>query len=236
MCVGIYQPAMDYAYKLMKSGQWLHFFPQGKVIPRPQYSDPQLLKFKFDENGQPINDNRRLDQCDQPNENYTLKWGMARLIIEYVLGEGKQQDAEYKKFKGEDCFDNSLDTSNQARCDINFDSDQSNTLPEVDVLPIYHLGMDEVLPTKHPYVPRMFTRVTFLVRPEGPIRIDRQFLLRLFSQDEPASGNGCTSMVRSAKEFELSLSEKRIRLMKFFEQELDKLAKKAHFIHEHFNN
>lgn len=203
---------MDYAAKLMQSGQWLHFFPHGKVIPRPEHSDPQLLKFTFDEKGQPV-DSKDSPVAGQKVE-YSLKWGMARLIIEHVLGEGKVQDPEY------DSLLRPSDPDSRPECDLPVNFDPNSTLAEVDVLPIYHVGMDEVLPTRRPYVPRVFRKVTFLVRPEGPIRIDRQFLLTLFGNHQ----------------MELSLAEKRTRLMKFFEEELERLAEKAHWMHDHLHS
>ena len=49
---GIYQPVMDFALELLNRGEWIHFFPEGRVIQSPFEA---LLRWK---------------------------WGMARLILE----------------------------------------------------------------------------------------------------------------------------------------------------------
>lgn len=250
---GIYQPAMDYAANLMRSGVWMHFFPEGKVIPRLEKADPALLKFKYDENGKPLTNepkegepstlaamvmkkrstNSEPSLCDRlvslvEQQSYSLKWGMARLIIEHVLGEGATHDDHYSDI----C---SPSKSSSYSTEVGIDTNRPpNVLPEVDVLPIYHMGMDDVLPTRHPYIPRMFNKVTFLVRPEGPIRIDRNFLLKLFDvdgDDQMTKSNGAII----PRKFELSLTEKRIRLMRFLEDELNQLSSKAQWLHEKWN-
>lgn len=191
---------MDFAARLLQSGQWIHFFPEGKVIPRPEHSDPKLLKFTYDEEGRPVDN----DSSDM-KYSYRLKWGLARLIIEHVLGESQNEDSEYEP------------KNSSSLVTLGEEDDPSCTLPEVDILPIYHVGMDEVLPTRKPYIPRVFRHVTFLVRPEGPIRIDRQLLQSLFDSTKG-----------------LSLTEKRIRLMQFLEDELNRLGETAHWLHERF--
>ncbi|KAH9424514.1 hypothetical protein DERP_004699 [Dermatophagoides pteronyssinus] len=241
---GIYQPAMNYASKLMRDGEWLHFFPEGKVIPRPENADPKLLNFtlvdgKYDQSQQQqlVNNDDKTSLSDNQQQQYSLKWGMARLIIEHVLSEGKDQDDEYHQIKPLEGFSSISDLPPSSS-----KSNQSDeTLPEVDVLPMYHFGMDDVLPTKKPYIPRIFCRVTFLVRPEGPIRIDRNFLMKLFSQnddDESQStstlttkSSSLTTSQSSSTTIELSLTEKRIRLMKFLEKELNILAAKTKALH-----
>lgn len=269
---GIYQPAMDYAARLMRAGQWLHFFPEGKVIPRPENSDPDLLLFRFDDQGRPV-DLRKIREAEEaareallasatkgegeqkaelsftdsffrskltaPHSHpatpssgdslvadYSLKWGIARLIIEHVLGEGSGEDRDYGRYheSGKD-LQAAKQTSQGSQLVSLEDKKETSTndvLPEVDLLPIYHIGMDDVLPTKKPYVPRLFQRVTFLVRPEGPIRIDRDFLLRLFGEDSAAK-------IQSSA---LSLTEKRIRLMAYLEEELNSLKDKAQWLHD----
>nr|XP_027201790.1 tafazzin-like isoform X2 [Dermatophagoides pteronyssinus] len=219
---GIYQPAMNYASKLMRDGEWLHFFPEGKVIPRPENADPKLLNFtlvdgKYDQSQQQqlVNNDDKTSLSDKQQQ-YSLKWGMARLIIEHVLSEGKDQDDEYHQIKPLEEFSSISDLPPSSS-----KSNQSDeTLPEVDVLPMYHFGMDDVLPTKKPYIPRIFCRVTFLVRPEGPIRIDRNFLMKLFSQNDDDESQSTST-----------LTEKRIRLMKFLEKELNILAAKTKALH-----
>lgn len=250
---------MDYASKLMKAGQWLHFFPHGKVIPRPENADADLLLFRYDDNGVPI-DLKKIkaaeetasaagDDLVQKEEksftdtfftsklssstaslvaNYSLKWGLARLIIEHVLGEGVHQDTEYGQYHENGTNSQDLSTPRSLVLDPHPEGSSKGTvLPEVDILPIYHIGMDDVLPTKRPYVPRVFQKVTFLVRPEGPIRIDRDFLLRLFGEEQ---ANSIQSGIQG-----LSLTEKRIRLMTFLEEELNNLRDKAQWLHDKFN-
>ncbi|XP_046911329.1 tafazzin, phospholipid-lysophospholipid transacylase [Dermatophagoides farinae] len=224
---GIYQPAMNYASRLMRNGNWIHFFPEGKVVPRPENADPRLVNFNLDEyNG----DSAQLVNTTSSDNQYSLKWGMARLIIEHVLSEGKDNDNEYCQIKPNQC------SSMQDLPPEHLESNRPNkTLPEVDVLPMYHFGMDDVLPTKKPYIPRISCRVTFLVRPEGPIRIDRNFLTKLFSQDDENQLTKSSSS-SSSSSIDLSLTEKRIRLMKFLEKELNILAAKTRALHFHHEN
>ncbi|KAI2799789.1 hypothetical protein BLOT_014216 [Blomia tropicalis] len=263
---GIYQPAMDYATKLMKAGQWLHFFPEGKVIPKPENCDPDLLLFRFDENGRPVdlkklqaieddsavsnqnNSSKELSFADSffksklSNSttslvtNYSLKWGIARLIIEHVLGEGSENDSEYDKFYAPKQLNDQDDIDTTMELQSQFDDQCCQTLPEVDVLPIYHVGMDDVLPTRKPYVPQMFQKITFLVRPEGPIRIDRAFLQRLFGEEVGTEFKSNTQKLKNQTQpITLSLTEKRIRLMQFLEDELNNLRDKALWLHDHFH-
>src|SRR6218665_3544734 len=101
---------MDYAMKLMRAGQWLHFFPEGKVIPKPENCDPELMLFRFDESGRPIDLKKinnpdeesffaaKVNACEKMIQNYSLKWGIARLIIEHVLGEGLNEDSHYLEY------------------------------------------------------------------------------------------------------------------------------------------
>lgn len=57
---GLDQPAMDFAQALLKDKQWLHLFPEGKVMR--------------DANQQPISNIDR---------GYLYKWGTAKLILDY---------------------------------------------------------------------------------------------------------------------------------------------------------
>lgn len=210
---------MNYAARLLRNGNWIHFFPEGRVIPRAEFSDPALLTTHVD-----LMNTKTDNKSAGLQSSYSLKWGIARLIIEHVLFEGETKDSEY--------FDNHYKNKNKVnsyeeRMTENYETfSASETLPEIDVLPIYHIGMDEVLPTRQPYILQMFRRVTFLVRPEGPIRIDRRFLMNLFKDN--LDTNHCD---QDDHKSELSLTEKRICLMKFLERELNILGEKARALH-----
>ncbi|XP_076362654.1 tafazzin, phospholipid-lysophospholipid transacylase isoform X5 [Tachypleus tridentatus] len=85
---GVYQWAMDFCVTLANAGNWIHFFPEGKV---------NLMTKEF----------------------HRLKWGVGRLITETKI------------------------------CPL--------------VIPFWHIGMDEVLPSKKPYFPRIGKGVTVLI-------------------------------------------------------------------------
>lgn len=57
---GLDQPAMDFAAAIMKYNQWLHLFPEGRVMR--------------DDNQQVISNKER---------GYIFKWGIAKLILDY---------------------------------------------------------------------------------------------------------------------------------------------------------
>lgn len=78
----------------------------------------------------------------------------------------------------------------------------------VQVLPFYHLGMDQVLPTQEPYIPRVGNHVTVLIRSNGPIAVSREFINKL-----------CHSCQTN--------NERRIKLMQFFEREMKLLKFEA---------
>lgn len=201
---------MNYALRLIQHGHWLHIFPEGRIFPRLEFATYNI--FTPD----------HLELLLHPEKRkYQLKWGLARLIIEHVLGEGEILDNDYyQKY-----HKNVINTHSMKEC-VN----QTNTLPEVDVLPIYHCGMDEVLPSRRPYIPKIFKRVTFLVRPDGPIRIDKNFLMKLFSESTDNKNANNKNQQQSLTN-ELTLTEKRICLMNYLEKELDILAAKAKSMH-----
>ena len=171
---GIYQPAMDFALELLGNGQWLHFFPEGKVV-EPKKSEPMVeSRLQTD-----VNVSENIDYQLSPS--YELKWGLARLILDHVFSD--------------------------------------HTCKEVEVLPFYHLGMEDILPTKEPYIPRVSKRTTFYIREDGPIVFDKNFLSSLL---EDMSNMGS--------------KEKRIKIMRFFESEMNSLKTKAIKLHNCFDN
>lgn len=200
---------MNYALRLIQHGHWLHIFPEGRIFPRLEFATYNIFT------------EEHLELLLHPeNRKYQLKWGLARLIIEHVLGEGEIHDNDYyQKY-----HKNVVNIHTIGEC-----LNHSNTLREVDVLPIYHCGMDEVLPSRRPYIPKVFKRVTFLVRPDGPIHIDKKFLMKLFSESNDNENSIKKSKQSSTKE--LTLTEKRICLTNYLEKELDILAAKAKAMH-----
>ncbi|KAG0269049.1 hypothetical protein DFQ27_004981 [Actinomortierella ambigua] len=80
---GIFQPAVDYAIEMLKSGKWVHVFPEGKV--------------------------------NQQQDLIRLKWGVGRVLMEYA-GTPIPQG-------GQPFMDEQMPI----------------------VIPIYHLGMEEIL-------------------------------------------------------------------------------------------
>jgi monolysocardiolipin acyltransferase len=79
--LGIHQPAMDFALELLKCNEYLHIFPQGRVV-----EDPDL---DLDLNGLsklPINEQvKQVTLRDGDfNKDYQLKWGIARVILDYL--------------------------------------------------------------------------------------------------------------------------------------------------------
>lgn len=79
------------------------------------------------------------------------------------------------------------------------------------VLPFYHTGMGQVLPSTRPYIPRPLKTVTITFREDGPIHINQKFL------DDVCFGS----------ERNLSSREKRIAIMSFIETEMKKLKIKS---------
>lgn len=171
---GLYQPAMDFALELLRDGQWLHFFPEGKVVINNK--ETQTISSRLDTD---INISEDIDREVKPS--YEFKWGLARLILDHVFSD--------------------------------------NTCNELEILPIYHLGMDDILPTEEPYIPRINKRTTFYIRENGPILLDKKFLSTLI---EDISS--------------LNSKEKRIKIMQFFEYEMNSLKAKAIELHNSFEN
>ena len=171
---GLYQPAMDFALDLLRDGQWLHFFPEGKVVVSDRENQVKSSRLDTD-----------INVCEEveckPKPSYELKWGLARLLLDHIYSD--------------------------------------NSCEEVEVLPFYHMGMEEILPTKEPYIPRLNKRTTFYIRKDGPIVFNRKLLSELF--EDLAT---------------ISSKEKRIKIMRFFETEMNTLKAKAIALHNNFDD
>lgn len=125
--LGINQKGMDFAVDLIKEHQFLHIFPQGRVVEDPDLDlDIQSIrKLPLEEQINKVT--LRDGDFDKP---YQLKWGLARIILEYLHDPNNCKSS----------------------------SDTKVTLAErrfVDVLPFFHIGMHYVLPNVEPYVPQV---------------------------------------------------------------------------------
>lgn len=87
----------------------------------------------------------------------------------------------------------------------------------VSLLPFYHVGMDEVLPTKIPYRPKIGKKVTINVREEGPIDINLNLISQLTNK-------------------KTNRRSQRIAIMKFVENELKMLKIRTHKLHQELNS
>lgn len=61
--LGLQQPALDFALGLLNCNQWLHFFPEGRVMR--------------DKSGLPLD--------NEKDFGYKFRWGISKLIIDYLL-------------------------------------------------------------------------------------------------------------------------------------------------------
>ncbi|KAI1297293.1 Tafazzin [Halotydeus destructor] len=166
--LGIHQKAMDFALELLKANEFLHVFPQGRIVEDPDLNlnISSLERLPLKEQLEKVT----LRDGDY-HKQYQLKWGLARVILDYFESEPNSKD----KY--------------------------------IQVLPFYHIGMNQVLPNSGPYIPRPGNLVTVTVRKEGTIRMDKEFLVRVcFNGDDT-----------------LPIREKRTRIMKYFEDELKAL-------------
>src|SRR5690606_7782259 len=75
------------------------------------------------------------------------------------------------------------------------------TIDRVQVLPFFHLGMEKVLPTRIPYIPRSGNKITVFIRPQGAIDFTRSFVRDLC--------RGCQAA-----------SEQRMKIMQYLEREM----------------
>ena len=75
---GIYQPSLNFLLELIRSNQFIHVFPQGKVIEENYKEQLEQIKLAEDFNY------KQLDLRDKKDEhlNYAFKWGLARLILD----------------------------------------------------------------------------------------------------------------------------------------------------------
>lgn len=88
------------------------------------------------------------------------------------------------------------------------DALDEQSVPYIQLLPFYHLGMDRVLPTQEPYIPRIGHSVTIVIRAAGPIRFDR-------------------SMVRTLTKSCQTINQRRQKVMQFLEYEMKLLKFEA---------
>ena len=162
---GIYQPSMNFLLELIKANQFVHVFPQGKVIE--ENYEQEMQRIRSDANF----GYKQLDLRDKEDQHvgYAFRWGLARLILDALAGQPKRV---------------------------------------IELLPLYHLGMDRVLPNVRPYIPKMNKQVTIFIREEGALRLTNEFVRDL-----------CRGLSSSA--------EKRARIMSFLEDEMKKVKFEA---------
>lgn len=72
--IGLNQPAMEFAFALLKHNQWLHLFPEGRVMR--------------DEKQQKISNLER---------GYKFKWGISKLILDYLKSDVANHDLNSEK-------------------------------------------------------------------------------------------------------------------------------------------
>lgn len=156
---------MNFLLELIKANQFIHVFPQGKVIEDNYEEEMQRIRsdasFTY----------KQLDLRDKQDQHmsYAFRWGLARLILDALSGQPQRM---------------------------------------IELLPLYHLGMDKVLPNVKPYVPKMNKTVTVFIRQDGPLRITNEFVREL-----------CRGLS--------SPSEKRAQIMNFLEDEMKKVKYEA---------
>lgn len=172
---GLQQPAMDYAISLLKCNQWLHFFPEGRVMR--------------DKNGEPL-DNIR-------DYGYKFRWGISKIIMDYLA------------YKSTHDADSSLTFGKEYK--------------KIRILPIYHLGLDSVLPIGFPYLPRINKRITIYISPTV-IELNSSSL-REIVENQPIRDNQKKPESLSIDDFE------RIKLTNYLEDQMDKLVKPANHLH-----
>ena len=170
---GLNQPAMQYAWALLKHNQWLHLFPEGRVMR--------------DDNQQVISNKDR---------GYNFKWGISKLILDYFKSS---------QIAGAACDEHS---------------------GVIRILPLYHLGMDKVLPIGRPYIPRFNKNILIYIRP-SVIEMNSRLLASIL-KDQTLS----VKAQKSRTDDEIS----RIKLTNYLEQEMEKLIEPATRLHQETNN
>lgn len=166
--IGLEQPAMEFASALLRHNEWLHLFPEGRVMR--------------DHNQQIISN---LDR------GYIFKWGIAKLLLDH--------------FKS---------PTRNLTC--------SDTNSEMRILPLYHIGMDKILPIGRPYIPRIGKKMTIYIRPSA-ISMDSRLLNSILSTRTLSPQ---VSKSRSSDEI------MRIKLTNYLEEETEKLIEPATRLHE----
>lgn len=170
--VGLDQPAMDYCLALLEFNQWLHLFPEGKVMR--------------DEKQQIISNKDR---------GYIFKWGISKLILDY--------------FRKSNNITKHLERETLSQKILN-------------ILPFYHLGMDEILPVGRPYIPKFGKKITIVIRP-SVIEMNSEFLNLILNNRSINSLN-----VKSKSNDEIN----RIKLTNYLEEEMEKLSDETKKLHE----
>lgn len=140
------QRAMDFCTARLRVGDWVHIFPEGKV--------------------------------NAEQEHLRLKWGVGRLVYDsYRAPEkqdiaGKSNDAilaqRLRSRTGKGAMDEEEgeendDWSSSEETSLLRDGSSSVSCKTPVVLPMYHIGMDTILPNQYPYRPKTGQRVTILV-------------------------------------------------------------------------
>ncbi|XP_053214964.1 tafazzin-like [Panonychus citri] len=98
------------------------------------------------------------------------------------------------------------------------DKENGTAIEKIEVLPFYHIGMNEILPNVEPYIPRIMKRVTIYIRKEGPIIFDRDLINWIYEKHGKLKSNQI-------------LEEKRIAISKFLEDEVKKIKLEAMKVH-----
>jgi monolysocardiolipin acyltransferase len=77
---GIHQMAMDFAIELLDDNNFLHVYPQGRVVEDPDL-DINIKRL----NGTPEEQMKKVTLRDGDfDKPYALKWGLARVILDYL--------------------------------------------------------------------------------------------------------------------------------------------------------
>lgn len=181
---GLDQPAMNFAQSLLRCNQWIHFFPEGRVMR--------------DKAGMPLD--------NQLDFGYKFKWGVSKLIMDFFSRKNNPGLPSETKF--------------------------------LRILPIYHCGIDSVLPIGWPYLPRIGKRISIYVR-SSVIRLDQESLNQIIhsnSNEIPKQKSkkvdGTDQKVYTIKKYSDEETQ-RIKLTKYLETEMDKIIEPAEDFHRY---